>query len=93
MVGNFVRPSHGTEVKRVVTTDLVFPVVRQHLAVLFAIVPAGKVKVVEVQINAKFAGSSVHDAQAFRHDFFANAISGYHGNAVLGHEKTFWFKE
>jgi hypothetical protein len=49
--------------------------------------------VVEVQINAKFAGSSVHDAQAFRHDFFANAISGNHGNAVLGHEKTFWFKE
>ena len=39
MVGNFVWPTHSTKVDGIVATDLVFPIVGQHLAVLFKVVP------------------------------------------------------
>jgi hypothetical protein len=52
---------------------------------LFEVVPAGKIEMVKLQIDAELASRSVHHAQAFRHDFFANAVSWNHGNAVSGH--------
>jgi hypothetical protein len=42
-----------------------------------------------VQVDAKLAGSSVHHAQAFGHDFFANAISGNDSDAVFAHVGDF----
>jgi hypothetical protein len=60
---------------------------------LFAIVPAGKIKVVELQVDAELSGCSVHDTQSFGHDFLANAISWNHGNAVLGHGYHFLLKK
>ena len=39
MVGNFVWPTHSAKVDGIVAADLVFPIVGQHLAVLFKVVP------------------------------------------------------
>jgi hypothetical protein len=75
------------------TTNLVFPVVRQHLAVLFAVVPTRKVEMVKVQIDTELAGGGIHHAQAFRHDFLANAIAGNHSYAVSGHGISFVSKK
>jgi len=80
---------HRAEVDGVVPADDVFPVVGQHLAVLFAVVPAGKIKVIKVQVDAKFTGCSVHHAQALGHHFLANAVSWNHGDAVLCHGNHF----
>jgi hypothetical protein len=40
---------------------------------------------VEVQINAEFAGCCVHHTQAFRHDLFADTVTGDHCYAVFCH--------
>ena len=52
-------------------------------AVLLAVVPARKIEVVKLQIDAKFACCRVHHAQAFGHDFLANAIARNDGDAVF----------
>jgi hypothetical protein len=44
---------------------------------------------VKLQVDAKLACGHVHDAQAFWHDFFANAVSWDHGDTVSGHGVSF----
>jgi hypothetical protein len=56
---------------------------------LLKIVPTGKIEMVKVKIDAKFACRRVHDAQAFGHDFLADSVPWNHGNAVLRHGFTF----
>jgi hypothetical protein len=68
-----------------VVTDLVFPIVGQHLAVLFVVVPARKIKVIKVQVNAKLARCGIQHAYSFGHDFFANAVTGNNGYGVYCH--------
>jgi hypothetical protein len=88
MVGNFVGPTHGAKVNRVMAANQVLPVVGQHLAMALKVVPAGKVKVVKLQANAKTPGCGFQHPQTFGHDFFANAIPGDDSDAVCGHDKT-----
>jgi hypothetical protein len=40
---------------------------------------------IKMQIEIELAGSGLHDSQTFRHDFFANAITGYDCNSFFGH--------
>ncbi len=65
--------------------DLVLPVVGQHLAVLLAVVPAGKAEVVELQVDVEAAGGRLHRADALGHDFLADAVAGDDGDALLAH--------
>ena len=86
MVGDFVGHANRAEEDGIVAADLVFPVVGQHLAVLFKIVPAGKIEMVKLQVDAKFARRRVQHQQTLGHDFGANAVSGDNGDAVCaGH--------
>src|SRR6218665_3279485 len=85
MVGDFFGPAHGAEVDGLVDADLILPVVGQHLAVLFVVVPTGKVEVIELQRNAKPAPPRVEHAPALGHAFLADAVSGNGGNAVFSH--------
>ena len=86
MVGDFVGHADRAKEDSVVAADLVFPVVRQHLAVLFKIVPAGKIEMVKLQIDTEFARRRVQHQQALGHDFCAYAVSGDDGDAVFaGH--------
>ena len=79
-------PAHSAEEDGVHARQLRLPVVGHHLAVLGVIVAAGPFKGVQLQIQAKALGGGHGGAQAFGHDFFANAVSGKHGDLVgLGH--------
>src|SRR6218665_3087772 len=85
MVGEFVGGADGGEVGGLGAADLLLPVVGQHLAVVFVVVPTGKVEVIELQRNAEPARRRVEHAQALGHDFLADAVSGNDGNAVFAH--------
>src|SRR6218665_2523360 len=92
MVGDFFGPAHGAEVDGLVAAALLVPVVGRHLAVLFVVVPTGKVDGIELQRNAEPALRRVEHTQALGHDFLADAVSGNDGNAVFApscaHENT-----
>src|SRR6218665_2826134 len=85
MVGDFFGPAHGAEVDGLVAADLLLPVVGQHLAVLFVVVPTGKVEVIELQRNAEPARRRVEHGQALGHDFLADAVARNAGNALFAH--------
>src|SRR6218665_1254133 len=85
MVGDFLVPSHGAEVEGLVAADLLLPVVGQHLAVLFVVVPTGKLEVIELQRNAEPELRRVEHPQPLGHDFLADAVSGNDGNALFSH--------
>ena len=40
---------------------------------------------VKVQVDIELAGSDFENPQALGHNFFANTVSGYGGDAFLGH--------
>jgi hypothetical protein len=87
MVGNFVGPTHGTKVNRIMAANQVFPVVGQHLSMALKVVPAGKVKMVKLQADVKTAGRGLQHPQTLGHDFFANAVPSNNSDAVCGHDK------
>jgi hypothetical protein len=76
VVSNFLGPSpHGTKFNGIVATDLVFPVVGEASRTCFRIViQLEKSKWSKCKSMPNFRAASVHHAQAFRHDFFANAV-------------------
>ena len=47
VVSNFVGPAYRTKVNGIVSTDLVFPIVGHHLAVLLKIIPTSKIEMVK----------------------------------------------
>ena len=78
-------PTDGPEIDGVMSANLVLPVIGQHLAVPFAIVPARKVKMVELQVETELRGGRLHDAQALRHYFLADAVPCDDGDTLLAH--------
>ncbi len=82
MVGDRFRPTDGTEKNRVVSADLLLPVLRHHAPMLFVIVTSGEVEVVEAKIELVFLGGGLQHTHTLRYDFLANSVSGYYGNPV-----------
>src|SRR5690606_11917345 len=48
VIGHLVGPAHGAEVDGVVAADLLLPVVGQHLPVLFEVIAAAEVEMIEL---------------------------------------------
>src|ERR1035437_9275314 len=69
-------------------TNLVFPIIGQHLAVLLAIVPTGKIKMIKLQVKGEFSRRCFHHPKTFGHDFFANAIARNNRYSFSAHEKS-----
>ena len=92
MVRDLRRPAYRAEVNCVMPADLRFPIVGHHLAVFFVVIPRRKIEVIELQRNVEFFGSGFEHANAFRHHFFTNAVTGDHCDSV-GHDVVFiWCK-
>ena len=88
MVGNFRRPADRAEEDRVVSADLVLPVLRHHALVLGVIVIGGEIEVILAQFEAEFLGRGLKHPHALRHDLLADAVAGDDGDvvdAVSGH--------
>ena len=85
MIRDFFWPADCAKIDRVMAADLIFPVVWQHFSVAFAVIPAGKIKVVKVQVNAKFSGGGIQHPQALGHHLFADAVASNHGDSFCAH--------
>src|SRR5882724_4332901 len=73
--------------------DPVLPVVRHHLAVFFAVVPARKIEVIEREVDAEFRRRRLHHPDALGHDFLADAVTGDHRDSFPVHRQLlFCFK-
>ena len=84
------RPADRAEEDRVVLADLLLPVVRHHLAVLFVVVAGGEIEIVAAQLEAEFLRRGLQHAHALRHDLLADAVARDDGDAmdaVGGHER------
>ncbi len=92
VIGNFRGPADRAEIDRVMLADLLFPVVRHHLAVLFVIVPRREIEMIEMHADAVFFRRGFQHAQAFRHHFLADAVAGNDRDPVLffwvGHRES-----
>ncbi|MCP1678337.1 hypothetical protein J2T31_001052 [Kerstersia gyiorum] len=84
VVGHTLGPADGAEVDGVIALQLAFPVVGHHGAGAFVVVAAGPFEMIELQGQAMAAGGSFQDAQAFGHDFLANAVASQHGDFMSG---------
>src|SRR6516165_10662627 len=62
--------------------DLLLPVVRHHLAVLFVIVVGGELEMIEMHGHAVLFRRSLEDAQALRHHFLADSVARNNGDPV-----------
>jgi hypothetical protein len=79
----------GAKQNGVVAANLCLPIVGHHLSVAGKVGAVGEIKFVQLQLDAKAARRSVQHAQAFGHDFLANAVSSDNGDAVRrAHAKT-----
>src|SRR5665647_363020 len=87
MILNFFGPTDRSKINRIMTGNLVFPVVRQHFSVLLKVVPTGKIEMIKLQIKAEFARRSVHDTNALGHHFLANTIAGDDGDSFSAHKR------
>ena len=76
VVGQLVGHADGAEVDRVMAADLLLPVLRHHAAVLFVVVAAREIEIVEAQLEAELLGRGFEHAHAFRHDLLADAVAG-----------------
>ena len=85
MVGNLLGPADRTEEHRVVSADLVLPVVGQHLLVLLVVVPGGEIEVVEGQIDLEPGRGLFEHANALGDDFLADAVPGNDGDSLRTH--------
>src|SRR3954470_19667285 len=84
MIGDLRGPPRSAEEDAVVAADLVAPVGRNPPAVLVVVV-AAPVEMIEYERDAEFARGCVEHADAFRHDLFADAVAGDHGDLVFLH--------
>ena len=82
VIGYGRRPAHGAEEDRIHARQLRLPVVGHHLAVPGVIVAMRPVEGVQFQVQTEAPGGGLHGAQAFGHDFLADAVSGDHGDLV-----------
>jgi hypothetical protein len=85
MVWNFGGPTHCSKKYRIMRAQNILPVVGHHLAMALKIFPTRKIEMIKLQINAKFVCAGLDDPQAFRHDFFANAIACDYSNSFFTH--------
>src|SRR6185295_1165133 len=84
VVGHRGRPADGPEVDRVEAFELLLPVVRHHLAVLYVPVAAGPFDPADLELEVKPLGGRPDDAQALGQDFLADAVAGDGCNAEHG---------
>ena len=82
MVGNFLGPADRAEEQRVVSANLVLPVVGQHLPVLLEVVPGGEIEVVELQIDLELGRGCLEHANALGDDFLADAVPWNDGDSL-----------
>jgi hypothetical protein len=61
---------------------LVQGIVRHHLPGVFVVVTTPW-EVIIRELNSVSAGDSVEHTQAFRHDLFADSVSGNYGNPIV----------
>ena len=87
MVRDFFRPANSAKIDGIVIPDLLFPIVGHHLPMFGIIVIAGKIKMIEMQIDIETRHCGLQHAQPFRNYFFANTITGDHRDihSVFGH--------
>src|ERR1043166_2528105 len=77
-------PAGGAEEDAVVAADLVLPVGR-HPGVDAIVIGAAPVEMIELELDVELARARVEHAHAFGHHFGADAVSGYHCDAMAGH--------
>src|SRR5579872_4885261 len=95
VIRDFCRPAHGAEINRVMLADLLFPVVRHHLAVLFVVVVGSEIEMIEMHGNAVLFRRGLNDTQTFRHHLLADSVAGNDRDPVLfffaAHREIPWF--
>jgi hypothetical protein len=82
VIRDFRRPTDRAEIDRVMLADFRLPVFRHHAAVLFVIVTAGKIEIVQAQLETELFRRNLEHPHAFGHDFLADTIARNDGNAV-----------
>ena len=75
VVGHGGRPARGAEVNRVVFFELLQAIVGHHHAV-FGVVITTPVELIELELDVELAADGFQHAQAFGHDFLADAVTG-----------------
>src|SRR4051812_14235133 len=81
MIRYFGRPAGGAEEDAVVVFDHGAPI-RRHPPPVLVVVLATPVEMVELKRNAKFPRGCLQHANAFRHDFFPDAVTGDNSDLV-----------
>ena len=82
VVGNLLGPADRAEEQRVVSANLVLPVVGQHLPVLLEVVPGGEIEVVELQIDLELGRRCLEHTNALGDDFLADAVPWDDGDSL-----------
>ncbi len=87
MIGDFVRKANRSKENSVMTANLILPIFGQHIPMFGVIIIAGKIKMIEMQIDIKFAGYGFKCTQALWNNLFADAVSCNHRNieSILRH--------
>src|SRR5512135_2773691 len=83
MIGNLSRPADRAEIDRVVLADLLLPVFRHHLAVLFVILPAGEIEMIEMNADAVFFRRHFKHPEPLRYHLLADPVAGNDRDPVL----------
>src|SRR3954471_24823455 len=81
MIRYFCWPAGSPKEDAVVVFDHGAPV-RRHPPPVLVVVLATPVEMVKLKRDAKFPGGRIQHANAFRHDFFADAVTGDNGDPV-----------
>src|SRR4051812_19784306 len=78
-------PADCAEIDRFEALELLEPVRRHHFAVLDVVIAVGPLKCGEFQVDVEFACGGLYRAQAFRHDFLTDAVTGNHSDFMGFH--------
>src|SRR5262249_7572925 len=82
VIGHFRRPADRAEENRVMTSDLVLPVLRHHAAMPLVIIAGGKIEMILPQLEAEPLGGGFEHADALRHHLLADAVARNDGDAI-----------
>ena len=84
MIGDFRGPADGTEIDRVMRSDLSLPIRRHHGPVFLEIIVGREIEFVEDQVDPKVFGRNAQNAQPLRHDLFTYPIARNNSDPVAG---------
>ena len=76
MVGHGIGPADRAKENGIVGFDLFAPVIRHHLTVFFVVIARAEFEFIKHQIEVKNLCRGLKHANAFGHDFGADAVAG-----------------